>query len=151
MGMMSRTAQAGVKALTTGAMALAMSFPAGAVRAQDDPVAEAIIDYMDFATYEAGILLPAQVDQSVFDAATFVDTRDAAQFDAGHIPGAINIEWRQVAGQLAALPDGMVILYCNTGSLSAQATFAARLMGYENVVVLQGGFNEWQESAAYRP
>lgn len=120
--------------------------------AQDDAVAEAITDYMDFATYESGIILPQQIDRAVFESATFVDTRDADQFEAGHIPGAIHIEWREIPGRIDELPeDGMVILYCNTGSLSAQATFAARLMGRENVLVLQTGFTGWQQEAAWKP
>jgi len=120
--------------------------------ADEEAVAEAITDYMDFATYEAGIILPAQLDKDVFEAATFIDTRDADQFAAGHIPGAANIEWREVPGRIGELPEtGLVVLYCNTGSLSAQATFAARLMGRENVVVLQSGFTGWQETAAYKP
>jgi 3-mercaptopyruvate sulfurtransferase SseA len=45
----------------------------------------------------------------------------------------------------------MVILFCNTGSLSAQAVFAARLMGHENVLVLQTGLQGWQQDAAYKP
>ena len=115
-------------------------------------MAEAIIDYMDFATYESGIILPQQLDQAVFEAATFIDTRDAEQYEAGHIPGASNIEWREVPGRIDELPEsGMVILYCNTGSLSAQATFAARLMGHENVLVLQDGFTGWRENAAWKP
>lgn len=118
----------------------------------DEALREAITDYMDFATYDSGIITPEQLDKSVFEAATFVDTRDAAQFAAGHIPGAVNIDWREVPGQLEALPSGgMVILYCNTGSLSAQAAFAARLLGYDKVLVLQTGFDGWQANAAYRP
>ncbi len=125
---------------------------AGPVFAQDDVVAEAITDYMDFATYESGIILPQQIDRDVFEAAVFVDARDAEQFEAGHIPGARHIEWREVPGRIAELPEsGLVVLYCNTGSLSAQATFAVRLMGRENVVVLQSGFTGWQETAAYKP
>ena len=120
--------------------------------ADEEALAEAITDYMDFATYESGIILPQQLDRDVFEAAVFVDTRDAEQFGAGHIPGARNIEWREVPGRIAELPEtGLVVLYCNTGSLSAQATFAVRLMGRENVVVLQSGFTGWQETAAYRP
>ena len=131
--------------LIAGALALP-------VAADEEAVTEAITDYMDFATYEAGIILPAQIEQDVFEAATFVDTRDAAQFEAGHIPGAMNIEWREIPARIAELPEsGLVVLYCNTGSLSAQATFAARLMGRENVVVLQSGFAGWQDTAAYRP
>lgn len=135
------------------ALLAAFSLPVGLARAEgDDPVAEAITDYMDFATYEAGIILPQQIDQSVFDSASFVDTRDAEQFEAGHIPGAVNIEWREIPGRLDELPEtGLVILYCNTGSLSAQATFAARLMGRENVVVLQSGIQGWLKDAAWKP
>ncbi|MCW8842049.1 MAG: rhodanese-like domain-containing protein [Rhodobacteraceae bacterium] len=122
------------------------------VFADEDAVAEAITDYMGFATYEAGIILPAQLDRDVFEAAVFVDTRDREQFEAGHIPGAVHIEWREVPGRIADLPEsGLVVLYCNTGSLSAQATFAARLMGRENVVVLQSGITGWRETAAYKP
>ncbi|MEC3861901.1 rhodanese-like domain-containing protein [Mesobacterium sp. TK19101] len=131
---------------------VAASLAAAPVLAQDDAVAEAVIDYMDFATYEAGIILPNQIDQTVFDAATFIDTRDAEQFGKDTIPGAVNIEWREIPGRLDEIPDsGLVILFCNTGSLSAQATFAARLMGRENVVVLQSGINGWHQDSAYKP
>lgn len=120
--------------------------------AAEGDVSEAIQDYMDFATYEQGIILPQQLDKEVFEAATFVDTRSADQYEAGHIPGAMHIEWREIPGRIDELPEtGMVVLYCNTGSLSAQATFAARLMGRENVLVLQGGINGWQTDAAYKP
>jgi rhodanese-related sulfurtransferase len=37
-----------------------------------------------------------------------------------------------------------VLLYCNTGSLSAQAGSALRVAGYDNVRILQGGFAEWK-------
>ncbi len=74
------------------------------VFADEDAVAEAITDYMGFATYEAGIILPAQLDRDVFEAAVFVDTRDREQFEAGHIPGAVHIEWREVRGGLRTCP-----------------------------------------------
>ena len=120
--------------------------------AHADDLGDEIIGYMDFATYESGIILPKQLTQDVFEAATFVDTRDADQFAAGSIPTAINIEWREIPARLDELPaQGMVILFCNTGSLSAQATFAARLMGHENVLVLQSGRNGWLQDAAYVP
>lgn len=138
----------GMKRLALAA-ALALAAPA---LADEAVVAEAITDYMDFATYEQGIILPQQIDKAVFDAAVFIDTRDAEQFEAGHIPGARHIEWREVPARLGELPSsGMVIFYCNTGTLSSQATFAARLMGAENVLVLQSGISGWRESAAYIP
>lgn len=117
-----------------------------------DDLADEIIGYMDFATYEAGIILPQQLTEDVYSSVTFVDTRDAEQFVAGTIPNAINIEWREIPARIEELPEeGMVVLFCNTGSLSAQATFAARLMGRENVLVLQSGYRGWLQDAAYKP
>lgn len=117
-----------------------------------DDLGDEIIGYMDFATYDAGIIVPEQLTQDVFEAVTFVDTRDSDQFQAGAIPGALNIEWREIPSRLDELPEtGMVVLYCNTGSLSAQAVFAARLMGRDNVLVLQSGRDGWLNTAAYKP
>jgi len=138
-------------AVVTAALVAVLSVTAEEAQAEE-ALRDAIIGYMDFATYEAGIIMPDQMDQMVFDSAVIVDTRDAAQFAAGHIPGAINIEWRAVPGQLDELPQtGMVILYCNTGTLSAQAAFAARLLGRENVLMLQTGYEGWLAHAPYKP
>ena len=74
-----------------------------------------------------------------------IDARDAAQYAKEHIPGAINMEWRQVMAKSADIPKNKpVLIYCNTGSLSAQAGFALRVSGWENVRILQGGFSEWK-------
>lgn len=117
-----------------------------------DDLADEITGYMDFATYDSGIIVPEQLTQDVFEAAVFIDTRDSDQFEAATIPGATHIEWRDVPSRLEDVPDnGMVILFCNTGSLSAQAVFAARVLGHENVLVLQTGMQGWLQNAAYKP
>ena len=132
------------------ASAFALACLGAPVLAND--LADEITGYMDFATYDSGIIVPEQLTQDVFDAAFFIDTRDADQFDTATIPGATHIEWREVPGRLDEIPDsGMVILFCNTGSLSAQAVFAARLMGHENVLVLQTGMQGWLQNAVSRP
>jgi len=117
-----------------------------------DAAIDAMSEYMMFSDYEAGIILPQQLDQTVFETALFVDTRDAGQFEEGTIPGAVNIEWRQVLDRIDEIPeDRMTILFCNTGSLSAQAAFALRVAGRSNVLVMQTGFTGWQQDAAYKP
>ena len=79
-----------------------------------------------------------------------VDARDAAQYAREHIPGAINIDWRQSVERRAELPkDRMVVMYCNSGSLSAQAVFALRLLGYDNVKVLQDGIEGWKAKGGF--
>lgn len=113
---------------------------------------EAMQEYLMFSGYEAGIILPQQIDRTVFEAAIFIDTRSAEQFEAGSLPDALHIEWREVLDRIDEIPeDRMTILFCNTGSLSAQAAFALRVAGRENVLVMQSGLIGWKETAAYRP
>ena len=118
----------------------------------NEAVIEAMGEYLMFEEYESGINLPQQIDQSVFEAVTWIDTRDSEQFDKQTILGAIHIEWRQVIERMDEIPtDRKVIVFCNTGSLSAQAAFALRVAGFDNVVVMQSGFLGWLDNAAYRP
>jgi len=124
---------------------------AAAVQANEELI-EPLNDYLAFQDYESGIITARQIDQQVFEASMFIDTRDSEQFAAGTIPGSTHIEWRQVLDRIDEIPESTkVILFCNTGSLSAQATFALRVAGRDNVVVLQGGFNDWQKNAAHKP
>ena len=128
---------------------IALSLPAP-LAAQD--LLDEITGYIEFEPYDSGIILPEQITEDIWPSVTFVDTRNAEQFEASTIPGAVHIEWREVPGRLDELPeDGKIVLFCNTGSLSAQAAFAARLLGRDNVVVLQSGFEGWQKTAAWRP
>ena len=140
-----------MRTFMTSMMTILFSLHIASAVANEEAI-EAMNDYMAFQEYESGIMVPQQIDQVVFEASTFIDTRDAEQFAEATIPGAINIEWRQVLDRIDEIPEtGKVILFCNTGSLSAQATFALRVAGRENVVVLQSGFIGWQQNAAYKP
>ena len=133
------------------ALVLAVALAAHPVSANEAAI-EAMQEYMEFSSYEAGIIVPQQISKEIFENVLFVDTRDAAQFEEGIIPGAVNIEWREVLGRIDEIPeDKKVILFCNTGSLSAQAAFALRVAGRENALVLQTGYLGWQQDAAYKP
>lgn len=118
----------------------------------ENAVREAMQDYSEFATYDAGIILPEQITKDIFDSITLIDTRSHAEFTEATIPGAIHIEWRDIFGQIDEVPTtGKVVLFCNTGTLSAQAAFGLRVLGRENVLVLQTGYHGWLENAAFRP
>lgn len=139
-----------MKLLSSLLMSLAILF-SGFTSANEAAI-EAMAEYLMFQEYESGIILPQQIDQSVFEAVTFIDTRDIEQFEKQTIPGAMHIEWRQVLERMDDIPtDQKVIVFCNTGSLSAQAAFALRVAGFDNVVVMQSGFLGWLENAAYKP
>jgi rhodanese-related sulfurtransferase len=120
-------------------------------RAEDNPVVvDALSGYMDFAEYGSSLIWPEQIPKEDWKKVFIVDARDAAQYANEHIPGAINIDWRQSVARRAELPkDRMVVVYCNSGSLSAQAVFALRLLGHDNVKVLQDGIEGWKAKGGF--
>lgn len=119
--------------------------------AEENPVVvDALAEYMDFSEYGSSLIWPEQIPKEDWKKIFIVDTRDAAQYAKEHIPGAVNIEWRQAIARRAELPrDRMVVMYCNSGSLSAQAVFALRLLGHDNVKVLQDGLEGWKKKGGF--
>jgi rhodanese-related sulfurtransferase len=110
-----------------------------------ETVLEAMDDYTAFVPYDGGIILPAQITPDLCDSFVFVDTRTSEEFAEATITGASHIEWRDVFARLDEIPtDKKVVLFCNTGALSAQSAFGLRVMGYENVLILQTGFEGWK-------
>jgi rhodanese-related sulfurtransferase len=124
---------------------------AAPVYADENPVVvDALSGYMDFAEYSSSLIWPEQIPKEDWQKIFIVDARDAAQYSREHIPGAVNIEWRQAVARRTELPkDRMVVMYCNSGSLSAQAVFALRLLGYDNVKVLQDGIEGWKAKGGF--
>jgi len=127
----------------------ALSVPATAL-AEDKAAISAMEAYFDFSEYESGTILPEQIPAEDWKKIYVIDARDAEQFQKDHIPGAVNIDWRKVLGQRSKLPHNkMVLLYCNSGTLSSQAAMALRVSGMENVRILQGGFTEWKAKGGF--
>jgi len=132
---------------STAAMLFALlpMLPLGAHADTDKATTEALESYFDFVDYNSGSITTEQIPADDWKRLHVIDVRDAGQFAKQHIPGALNIEWRRVFAERAQLPkDRTILLYCNTGSFSAQAAMALRLAGFENVRILHGGFAEWQ-------
>ena len=106
--------------------------------------------YLEFVDYGGGVIFAEQIPKDEWPKMVVIDARDPVQFAKGHIPGAINMDWRQVLAKRNAIPKNKpVLIYCNTGSLSAQAGFALRVAGWENVRILRGGMSEWQAKGGF--
>ena len=106
--------------------------------------------YLEFVDYGSGVIFAEQIPKDEWPKFMVIDARDPAQFAKGHIPGAINMDWRQVLAKRNTIPKNKpALIYCNTGSLSAQAGFALRVAGWENVRILQGGMSEWQAKGGF--
>ncbi len=115
----------------TVALALTGLTPARAEVANPAAV-DAMQAYLDFVDYGGATIWPEQIPAEEWKNFFVIDARDADQYQKDHIPGSINIEWRQVLARRAELPtDKPVLIYCNSGSLSAQAGFALRVAGMD--------------------
>ncbi|MDP1684047.1 rhodanese-like domain-containing protein, partial [Hydrogenophaga sp.] len=73
--------------------------------------------YLEFVEYGGGVIFAEQIPKEDWKKFVVIDARDAGQFAKGHIPGAMNMDWRQVLAKRASIPkDKPVLIYCNTGS-----------------------------------
>lgn len=127
-----------------------LQFSPTAATADQQAAVDEMEAYMDFVDYGGATILPEQIPKEDWKNFFVIDARDKAQFDKEHIPGAVNIEWRRALAERSRIPkDKSVLIYCNTGTLSAQAGFALRVAGYENVRILQGGFAEWKAKGGF--
>jgi rhodanese-related sulfurtransferase len=84
-------------------------------------------------------------------AALFLDARDPAEYEKGHIPGAIrltNPEAQNEPERLKSLPVAgrPTIVYCEGGACEASLDLARFLLdsGFKKVLVYMGGFPEWE-------
>jgi rhodanese-related sulfurtransferase len=133
-------------ALTAATLLLA---PAAHADKQADAV-DVMEGYLEFVDYGGGVIFAEQIPADEWKKMIVIDARDAGQFAKGHIPGAINMDWRQVLAKRNTIPkDNPVLIYCNTGSLSAQAGFALRVAGWDNLRILQGGMEEWKAKGGF--
>lgn len=81
-----------------------------------------------------------------------IDVRTPAEFEAGHLAGAVNVDIfaADFQQQIEALdlPDaGPVYLYCRSGNRSGKATKILRGMGYDDAVNV-GGFEALKAAGA---
>jgi len=90
--------------------------------------------------------------KSLFDAgaALFLDARDAGEYDAGHIPGAMRLTRDDALSdpertKALAARGRPIVTYCEGGACESSLDLARALVdaGYRKVLVFSGGFPEW--------
>ena len=95
-----------------------------------------------------------QAEEAVREADVLIDVREADEFAAGHLPGAVLVPRGLLEFKLSATPalsgrDLKVVLYCKTSGRAALAAQTMQNMGYLNVTSIAGGFDAW--AAAGKP
>jgi rhodanese-related sulfurtransferase len=77
-----------------------------------------------------------------------IDVREKSEWNAGHIPGAIHLSKGIIERDIEEkFPDksSELILYCGGGFRSVLAAHNLKLMGYKNVISMDGGWREWKK------
>jgi rhodanese-related sulfurtransferase len=92
----------------------------------------------------------AEAEQLLANAPELIvlDVREPAEFDMGHLPRAINVprgvlEFRVGAHPALSDPKAPMLVYCKNGGRSSLAVHTLKLMGFDAVKMLVGGFDGW--------
>ena len=90
-------------------------------------------------------ITPEQAEQA--RGATFLDVREADEFDQGTIPGSVFLPrgfLELSIEQKISDKNTPVIVYCAGGARSALAAKSLTELGYTDVASMSGGFNQWK-------
>jgi rhodanese-related sulfurtransferase len=77
-----------------------------------------------------------------------IDVREADEFAAGHIPGAVHASRGMLEFKFSSTPelsarDLKLVLYCKTSGRAALAARSLHDMGYLSVTSIAGGYDAW--------
>ena len=78
-----------------------------------------------------------------------LDVRSRQEYAAGHIPGALNIPYREIPNQLATLSEFLadeVVVYCEVGVRAGIAEIMLEQAGFQQVLPLEGDMRGWREA-----
>lgn len=90
----------------------------------------------------------SEVHAALGTADLLIDVREAEEFVAGHLAGAVHMSRGTLEFKLAGNPayqaaDTSIILYCKTSGRAALAGASLLDMGYTDVRLIAGGFDAW--------
>lgn len=83
---------------------------------------------------------------------TILDVRQPAEYERGHIPGAVLIPLPELPDRLGALdPDKPTLVYCAVGGRSRVAAQMLAGKGFKEVINVAGGIKAWESQIALGP
>jgi rhodanese-related sulfurtransferase len=87
---------------------------------------------------------PQSLHESPSAYGKLIDVRSAAEFNIGHIAGAINVPMEQVNARLGDIGKGPVLVICEAGARAA--IVAGWLADRQPVSILAGGTAAWRNA-----
>lgn len=83
------------------------------------------------------------------DPFVLIDVREDHEWAQGHLPGAKHLGKGIIERDIESTypdPTTPLVLYCGGGYRSALAAHHLQLMGYQNVISMDGGIRGWKEA-----
>ncbi len=88
-------------------------------------------------------IYPDDLAQWLEDGAQLVDVREAWEYGAGYVPGAVNIPLDELIGRIGELREPLVLV-CASGNRSGMAAqYLTGRAGFTKVANLMGGTYLW--------
>ncbi|MEZ3115817.1 sulfurtransferase [Halobaculum sp. MBLA0147] len=102
------------------------------------------------------------VQAALDDDTLLVDTREAWEYEEGHLPGAVQLDWlelvdtdgtrglhprerlRTILSERGIDPERRIVLYCNTARRISHTYLVLRHLSFEHVGFYEGSLTEWE-------
>ena len=78
-----------------------------------------------------------------------VDVRSRAEFDGGHVPGAVHIPFWKARSARVSIPatkDDPIVVYCKHGPRAWMAGAALKRRGFKHISYLTGHMHAWRKA-----
>ena len=114
--------------------------PAGPPQVVKDMVAKAKASIQKVSAAD----VKAMIDKK--DKVIYLDVRDAGEFSAGHLPGAMNISRGTLEFNVFnKIPEqnAKIIVYCKTAGRSTLATKTLNDLGFKNAILMDAQYEDW--------
>jgi rhodanese-related sulfurtransferase len=84
------------------------------------------------------------------DGRRVLDIRQESEYLSGHIPGAVHVELGQVGQRARGISDEPTVVMCGHGERAMGAASLLEAVGHHDLVVLDGGPQEWAQATGGR-
>ncbi|MGQ0843460.1 MAG: MBL fold metallo-hydrolase [Sporichthyaceae bacterium] len=86
------------------------------------------------------------IDVGAVGTAHVLDVRQADEFAAGHVPGAVHVELGDLAARAGATPKVPMVVMCGHGERAMGAASLLARAGHRDLAVLAGGPQDWADA-----
>jgi hydroxyacylglutathione hydrolase len=109
-------------------------------------VAPDIMEKVAIESQHVNLITPDEIADKVKNKQVqIIDVRNDQEYDAGHIPAALNISLGELEAKYNQIPesDQEKLVVCRSGGRSFVAATMLRTHGFKNVMNLAGGMQAW--------